>query len=87
MATFSTNVLASTDDARNIDGNGTYSAVAQTQHLGKFNTTDIYWNGFRWNNVTVPQGATINSATITLYCAAVNGGSTALTRWRGGASR
>lgn len=83
MATFSTNVLASTDDARNIDGNGTYSATAQTQHLGKFNTTVIYWNGFRWNSVTIPQGATINSATITLYCAAVNGGSTALTRWRG----
>lgn len=83
MATWSGNVVASTDDARNIDGDGTYSATATTQHLGKFNTTDKYWNGFRWNNVTIPQGATINTATVTLYCANVNGGTTAKTIWYG----
>ena len=86
MATWSGNVSASTDDARNLDGDGTYSAVVQTQHLGKFNTVDKYWNGFRWNNVTIPQGATINTATVTLYGAATNGGTTAKTIWYGEAA-
>lgn len=86
MATWSGNVLASTDDARNLVPDSTYSATATTQHLGKFNTTDIYYNGFRWNSVTIPQGATINSAYVTLYCANVNGGTTAKTIWYGEAA-
>jgi hypothetical protein len=86
MATFSTSVLASTDDARNLNGNGTFSATVTTQHLGKFSATDDYWNGFRWNAVSIPQGATISSATITLYCAATNAGTTANTIWYGEAA-
>jgi hypothetical protein len=86
MPTVNLAVSASTDDARNIDGNGTFSATAITQHLGMFNATDDYYNGFRWTNVAVPQGATITSATVTLYCAATNGGTTAQTIWWGEAS-
>lgn len=86
MATFSVKVNASTDDARNIAGDSTFSATATTQHLGKYNTTAIYYNGFRWLSVTVPKDSTINSATLTLYCAAVNGGTTAKTIWYGEAS-
>lgn len=86
MAVLNLAVGASSDDARNLVPNSTFSATAVTQHLGKFSTTDIYYNGFRWTNVTIPQGATINSALITLYCANVNGGTTAKTIWYGEAS-
>jgi spore germination protein YaaH len=74
MAVFQ--VLASADDARNINGGTSKSINATTQHLGKFSTTD-YWNGWRFNNVTIPQGATIQSATLDLYSAQVTSGTTA----------
>lgn len=83
MATFSAKVLASADDARNINGGTSKSVTAVTQHIGKFNTTDDYWNGFRWLNVTIPQGATITSATVDLYSAQVTAGTTAKSIWYG----
>jgi hypothetical protein len=86
MAVFNGVVGASTDDARNIAGNSTFSAVAATHHLGKFNTTTVYYNGWRWSGVTIPNGATISSAIVTLYCSNVNGGTTAKTIWYGEAA-
>jgi hypothetical protein len=40
MPTIAIKVLASGDDARNINGDGTFSATAVTQHIGMFNATD-----------------------------------------------
>lgn len=73
--TLTLNVSASSDDARNVSGNGTFNSTVVTQHLGILSSTD-YWNGFRWLNVTVPQGATITSATIDLFSAGVSAGTT-----------
>ena len=86
MATVNLAVSASTDDARNLVPDSTFSAVVVTQHIGKFNTVDIYYNGFRWTGASIPQAATINSATITLYAAGVNGGTTAKSIWYGEAA-
>lgn len=83
MATLNLQVNASSDDARNINGATSKNITATTNHIGKFNTTDDYWNGFRWTNVTIPQGATINGATIDLYSAQVTGGTTAKSIWYG----
>lgn len=75
-------VSASTDDARNINGGTSKNTNSVTNHLGKFSTSD-YWNGFIWNSVTVPQGATITSAVLDLYSAQVTAGTTAKTIWYG----
>lgn len=83
MATLNLQVGASTDDARNINGALSKQTNPTTMHLGKFNTTDKYWNGFRFTGVTIPQGATITSATLDLYSAAVTGGTLAKTIWYG----
>lgn len=80
MATFSGAVWASDDDARNINGDGTFSSTVSTNHLGKFWTTD-YWTGVRWTNVTIPQWATIVSATVEFYSAQVTAWTTAKTIW------
>lgn len=85
MATLSLQVGASSDDARNLETLGVGSTNVQTQHLGKFNTTDKYVNGFRFTNVTIPQGATISSAIFDLYSAQVTGGTTAKVRYYGNA--
>lgn len=85
MASLLVQVGASSDDARNLDSGGVGSTTVQTQHLGKFNTTDKYWNGFRFLNVTVPQGSTINSAIFDLYSAQVTGGTTAKVIYYGNA--
>lgn len=76
MATLNLQVGASSDDARNINGGTSKNITAVTQHIGKLTTTD-YWNGFRWTDVTIDQGATINSATLDLYSAQVTAGTTA----------
>lgn len=83
MATLNLQVGVSTDDARNINGGTSKTTNATTQHIGKFNATDDYWNGFRWTNVTIPQGATINSAVLDLYSAQVTAGTTAKSIWYG----
>jgi hypothetical protein len=86
MSSLALQVGASADDARNLDPNGVGSTNVQTQHIGKFNTTDKYWNGFRFLNVTIPQGATINSAILDIYSAQVTGGTTAKAIFYGNAS-
>lgn len=83
MPTINIQVSASSDDARNINGGAAKQINPVTQHLGKFNATDDYWNGFRWTNVTIPQGATITSAVLDLYSAQVTAGTTAKTIWYG----
>lgn len=85
MATLTVQVLASSDDARNLDPNSTASLVTTTNHLGKFNTTDKYWEGFRFNSVTIPQGATINSAIFDLYSSGTAAGTTAKVIYYGNA--
>ena len=82
MAELILQVGASTDDARNISGDSTFNATVTTQHLGKLSTTD-YWAGFRFLNVTIPQGATIDSAYLDLYSAGVATGTTILTIFYG----
>lgn len=76
MPTVNLQVNASTDDARNVAGDASKQTNPITQHLGKFSTTD-YYNGFRFTNVTVPQGATIQSALIDFYYAEAKSGTTA----------
>lgn len=68
-------VSASSDDARNLNGATQKNTTVTTQYLGKFTTTNDYWNGWRWDNVAVPQGATIDSAILDLFSAGVTGGS------------
>jgi hypothetical protein len=67
MSTLALQVGASSDDARNLAPLGAGSLTVVTMHLGKFNTTDKYWLGFRFAGVTIPNGATINSATLDFY--------------------
>lgn len=61
MATFNGTVAASSDDARQVSG-GTMELTG-----GYPNTNgSAVWVGFRFTNVTIPQGSTINSASIIL---------------------
>lgn len=76
-------VSASADDTRNISGDSTFNSNAVTYHLGKFNTTTSYWNGWRWLGIPINNAATIISAKVVLFCANVNGGTTAKTKWYG----
>lgn len=76
MSTLSLQVTASADDARNVNGNGTFTSTQVSQRLGDDAGTDV-WGGWRWLNVTVPQGATINSATLDLFSAGTGVGTTA----------
>lgn len=82
MASVSIQVAASTDDARNISSNGTFNATITSQQIG-INASVNYWNGWRWLNVTVPQGATITSATLDLFSAGTATGTTALAKFYG----
>ncbi len=84
MAVLNLVINASTDDARNLTPNGTFNATAVTQHIGNF-TGSIYYIGWRFNAVTIPQGATISSAILTMYVSNVNGGTTALASFWGDA--
>ena len=61
MATFNASVTASSDDAQ--ESSGTMNLTATT--LNANFTTHI--TGMRFLSVTIPQGATIDSATITVY--------------------
>lgn len=76
MATWSGQVASSGDDARNVNGDGTFNSTGATFHLGQNAGVD-YWCGWRWNNVAVAQGATVTSATLDLYSAGVGTGSSA----------
>jgi MSHA biogenesis protein MshQ len=77
VSTLTVQISATTDDARNINGNGTFNSNNTTYRLGNDAGTDV-WIGWRWLNITVPQGATINSATLDLFSAQTGVGTTAL---------
>ncbi|WP_439946505.1 hypothetical protein [Streptomyces sp. BBFR109] len=76
MSTLNLQVSASTDDARNVNGNGAFNSNAVSYRIGNDAGTDV-WDGFRWLNVTIPQGATITSALLNLYSAETAVGTTA----------
>lgn len=59
MATLNLQVAASSDDATE----ETTGSMYLTETLLYLNTQDR-WSGIRLNNVTIPQGSTINSATL-----------------------
>ena len=76
MAQLQYQVSQSSDDARNLnDSSGNITAT--TQYIGKYNTTDKYWHGFRFQAVAVAQGATIESAILNLYSVGLTSGTTA----------
>lgn len=85
MPTLSLIVGASADDARNLTPNSTFTATAATHHLGNFSGS-IYYIGWRFTGVTIPQGATITSALLTMYVSNVNGGVLALVSFWGEAT-
>jgi len=76
MAGLTLQVSASTDDARNINGDGTFNATVVTQHLGILTSVD-YWTGLRWLGASVPPGASIVYAKIDLFSSNTSAGSTA----------
>ena len=78
-------VAASSDDARNLASLGTGSTTVATQHLGKFDTTNIYVSGFRFTSVAIPQGATILSAILDLYSSGTAIGTSPLVKFYGNA--
>jgi len=61
MATFNATIVESSDDARESSGTMTLTAVNLTS------STAGNRFGFRFQNVTIPQGSTISAATITVY--------------------
>jgi hypothetical protein len=66
MSTFSGQVSQSSDDAGE---NGNTNNVTTTDaSLGDSNTGYKYW-GFRFQNVTIPQGATITAASVKIWAA------------------
>lgn len=73
MPSLSLQITAGTDDARDTTGGAAYADTATVQYIG-INGSD-YYNGYRWTNLTIPQGATITTATLDLYSAGVTGGS------------
>lgn len=83
MATIALQVAASTDDARNINGNGTFNATNTTYRLGNDAGT-LVWCGWRFIgdlggaiDLSPLKGATINSATFDLFSAQTGQGTTA----------
>lgn len=77
MSTVTIQVAASADDARNLFTNGAFNSNNVSYRLGDDAGSDA-WCGWRWLSVTVPQGATINSATLDLFSSATGMGTTAL---------
>ena len=71
MSTFIAQVSASADDAaeQGADNNspGTVSITGATLSLKGTGSASRYW-AFRFENVTIPQGATISAAAIQVYC-------------------
>lgn len=60
MTTFSTSIAASSDDAAQVGSTVTLTGTS----IGLYGTT--YYSGLRFQNVTIPKGATITNAYITL---------------------
>ncbi len=63
MTTYEASVTASADDAWQATNGNTNITVtaALVDHVDE-------WHGFRWDNVTIPKGATIDSAYVEIYC-------------------
>lgn len=74
MATLNLAVSSSTDDARVTSG-GSLNLTITTQYLGIKDGID-YYMGLRWQDVTIDQGDTINSAVLDLYNATIGEGTT-----------
>lgn len=66
-------VSESSDDVYNISGNRRYITNSPTQYLGKYGSRD-FWNGWRWAEITIPQGARIIEANMDIYSAAYSKG-------------
>ena len=64
MSSFSGQVSQSTDDAG--ENGNTNNVTTNSTTLGSSNTAYEYW-GFRWQNVTIPNAATLSAATISLW--------------------
>lgn len=52
-------------------------------HVGSLNAVNDYDMGMSWDNVTIPSGATITSATVELFMKWINGTGSILTRMQG----
>lgn len=66
MSIFTKNIATGTDDGWNRTGSTTYDSNDAYQFIGNDGTYN-YNNGYRFTNITIPSGATINSAKLTLY--------------------
>lgn len=80
MATLNLQVGGSTDDARSTSSGASFNATAVSQQIC-INASVDYYNGFRFTGVTIPQGATITSATLDLYSAGTATCTTALAKF------
>lgn len=83
MPTISLQISLGTDDARNINGNGTFNATNTTYRLGNDAGT-LVWIGWRWTgdlsgpiDLSPLHNATINSAIFDLFSAQTGQGTTA----------
>jgi hypothetical protein len=69
MTTLNLQVAASTDDCMEILSSGWFDITANEFYAGHYNATDYKWgSGARFQNVTIPHGATIDSAYFILTC-------------------
>ena len=70
MTTLNLQVSSDNDDAYEWEGDSTVYGISTNTDTDDYMSSDATggdqdWAGFRFQNVTVPQGATINSATLT----------------------
>lgn len=75
MATHSNQVSTAGDDARSNSSGGSYNNNQTTYYVGIKAGID-FWIGHRFQNVVIPQGATINSATLDVYDSGIGEGTT-----------
>jgi len=69
MPTLNLQVAASADDAEEKDDGTGFGSTATTEFLqANANAANRSNLGFRFTNVTIPQGSTIDTATLQLYC-------------------
>ncbi|HET6323677.1 MAG TPA: hypothetical protein VFG04_03170 [Planctomycetaceae bacterium] len=76
MTTFSGQVSQSSDDSDQVFGVPTTNSLTSASINLKNTTASKKWAGFRFQNVTVPAGATITAASLSLWCP--TGGNTAM---------
>ncbi len=71
MTTFAGQVSQSSDDAGQVFSTGAVSTTGTVAALQAF-TNRTQWLAFRFQNVTIPAGATITAATLSLWSAGTN---------------